>query len=250
MGISIHDIESMTEQEVRENALEHMVIKDHDIYFVDFGGNFGYSYLVFYDGANIKYAADYQLHHSTMTQMELRKAYINGIKKKLFTDAEILRGVKTYDDLESKRYYLRNYYGFRKPHVTIFRINPTDAEQAEFERKTADMIYDPISFAFYDDREFVKRHVELYNKLEESLKKLDEDFEYWKSAFKYEMWNHEFIYDDYQANWDVLSCFGNPTYRDDDDPNAYMEELGFNRTKKHAYMMAAVEYLKEVEAYM
>ena len=40
---TIKEIEAMTENDAQEMAIESMVIKDHNIYFVDFGGYFGYS---------------------------------------------------------------------------------------------------------------------------------------------------------------------------------------------------------------
>lgn len=53
---TIKDIESLTFDEAAEIALEHINIKDHDILFVDFGGYFGYSALVFKNKKHIYYA--------------------------------------------------------------------------------------------------------------------------------------------------------------------------------------------------
>lgn len=74
--MGIYDIEAMTEQEASNNASEEMSIKGHQIYFVNFGGYFGYSCLVFKNGKQIKYCNDYQLHHNGKTPEELRAYYI------------------------------------------------------------------------------------------------------------------------------------------------------------------------------
>ncbi|MBR6859841.1 MAG: hypothetical protein IKM73_00780, partial [Acidaminococcaceae bacterium] len=62
----IQEIESVTEEQARDSALETLSIKGHTIYLVDFGGTFGYSCLVFCNGRHIYYANDYQLHHGTV----------------------------------------------------------------------------------------------------------------------------------------------------------------------------------------
>lgn len=46
-ALAINDIELLTFDEAAEIALDYINIKDHDILFVDFGGYFGYSALVF-----------------------------------------------------------------------------------------------------------------------------------------------------------------------------------------------------------
>lgn len=53
---TIRDIEALTEAQAAAKQLEVTEIKGHQIYFVDFGGYFGYSVLVFADGHYIKYA--------------------------------------------------------------------------------------------------------------------------------------------------------------------------------------------------
>mgnify|MGYP006983152606 CR=1 FL=1 len=53
---TIRDIEALTEAQAAAKAIEVTEIKGHQIYFVDFGGYFGYSVLVFADGHHIKYA--------------------------------------------------------------------------------------------------------------------------------------------------------------------------------------------------
>ena len=64
MEWDIHRIEALSEHEAQTMALDTEAIKAHSVYFVDFGGYFGYSCLVFRNGHHIYYANDYELHHS------------------------------------------------------------------------------------------------------------------------------------------------------------------------------------------
>ena len=43
---TIRDIETLTEAQAAEMAIEAATVKGHQVYFVDFGGYFGYSVLV------------------------------------------------------------------------------------------------------------------------------------------------------------------------------------------------------------
>ena len=60
---TIREIESIDQATASAMAQGHEIIKDHDVYFVDFGGYFGYSALVFAEGRHIYHANDYALHH-------------------------------------------------------------------------------------------------------------------------------------------------------------------------------------------
>ena len=100
-GYTIRDIESLAEQQAAEMAEEAQIIKEHQVYFVDFGGYFGYSALVFAEGHHIKYANDYALHHADMTRSELRAFYLNSLNNKLFTVDE-LKTVRDYNDKTKK----------------------------------------------------------------------------------------------------------------------------------------------------
>ena len=120
---TIKDIEAMTEETAKEMAIETMVIKEHHVYFVDFGGYFGYSTLVFKNNHHIHYANDYQLHHYHETTEELKKIYINRLHNILFTESEILEPLHSYDEYNQKSRYLRNYYGMQQEYITIFCIH-------------------------------------------------------------------------------------------------------------------------------
>ena len=98
---NINTIEPITYSHAAEMAIEKMSIKAHDCFFVDLGGNFGYSVLVFKNAMHIHYANDYELHHSLIVEEKgregLRKYYIESLNNKLFTDAELMESVSSYD---------------------------------------------------------------------------------------------------------------------------------------------------------
>ena len=108
------------------------------------------------------------------------------------------------------------------------------------------MIYDPISFAYYHNKEFVEHHVKLYEQLLKVKELRVKDFDYMKNAFINEMFNHEYIYNN-QGNYDVLSAFGNITYNKNDDVEKYFKELNFSNLQKRAYMAAIKKYNSIVE---
>lgn len=237
---SIDQIEAMAESEAQEMALETMQIKGHNVYFVDFEGYFKYSALVFMDGMHIHYANDYELHHPDKTREELRGRYIETMNHKLYTEDEIVGPVSDYDDYKAKDYFLRNYYGMRRKNVSIFYCGPKEAKP-----NTAGMIYDPVAFAYFDDADFVKHHVGLLDSLEKSWKAKQDDYEFMKSAFISEMWNHEYAIN-WQGDYDVLSVFGNIHYdRSDNDLQNYFDQLDFTDTQRRAYLDARREYMRK-----
>ena len=153
---TIRDIETLTEAQAAEMATEATEIKGHQIYFVDFGGYFGFSVLVFADGHHIKYANDYELHHKGKNRDELREFYLDSLKRKLFT-ADEMETVSDYQDKQAKECYIRNYYGLRRDHVSMFFCGP-DEEREKLRKKTENMIFSHVFLAFYDkkDADFVK----------------------------------------------------------------------------------------------
>ena len=243
---NISDIENITEKEAQEMAIETMEIKGHKIYFIDFEGYFGFSYVVFKNGHHIYHANDYELHHKGKTRMELKILYINKINNILFTEEELAEPLTDYDEYNNKKHFLHNYYGMRTDYVSIFG-KVTDETQAEFDRKTKTMTYNPVAFAYMPDAEFVKHHIELLNTLEKAKDDISNNYEYLKNAYLYEMHNHEYGIN-WQADYDTLSCFGNIEYHDT-DLNAYFEELNFTDLQKRAYLDARKQYFKETENY-
>lgn len=252
---TIEDIENITEEQAKEMCgRQHMTIKGHECYFVDFGGYFGFSVLVFCEGRHIHYANDYALHHKytkynedgTTERVEpnygeLLKAYIEGRKNKLFTDEE-LKTVKDYDDYRAKSEYLHNYYPMRREHLSMFFIG-SDEEREKRRKQAEKMIFSPVAFGYFDEKDegFAEHLHELYEGLEEA-KNNAESYDYWKSAFKYEMFNHEYGIN-WQGDCDILTHFGFKAFR---EPDAE----GFKRMNEieaRAYDDARREYYKETE---
>lgn len=217
-----------------------------------FGGfdEYGYSCLVFKDGHHVHYANDYQLHHSNKNPKELRAYYAEKLGRILFADEEIGEPLSDYDEYKRKEYFLRNYYIMRVDYLSMFGCRKTKEEIAAYNRKKAKMHFDPVGFAYVKDPEFVKRHLLLFNKLVEAKLKTDMDYEYQKTAFLTEMYNHEYGIN-WQADFDTLSAFGNihtPRSSAEDTLESYFEQLEFNEVQRRAYLDAREEYYKHVTA--
>ena len=241
---TIYDIEALTEEQAAAMATEAANIKDHQVYFVDFGGYFGYSVLVFADRHHIKYADDYELHHKDKTRDELKKYYLASLNSKLFA-ADEMETVRDYKDKQAKEYYIRNYYGMRRDHISMFFIG-SDEEREKLRKKTENMIFSPVFMAYYDkkDADFVKQGAEMYSTLEHAAEKNNTPA-YWKSAFLYEMFNHEYGIN-WQGDYDVCSCFGNcSSVGNIDDLNALFNACKFSDVQRAAYMAARREYSKQ-----
>lgn len=244
---TICDIEALTEAQAAKMAIEAATIKGHQVYFVGFGGYFGYSALVFADGHHIKYADDYELHHKGKSRDELREFYRASLSRKLFT-AEEMGTVSDYQDKQAKEYYIRNYYGMRRDHISLFFCG-SEKERERARNKTGSMIFSPVFLAYYDkkDADFVKSGEELLATLEKAEPKKD-DAEYWKGAFLREMLNHEYGIN-WQADFDVCSCFGDCSgVIDIDDINALFDACKFSDVQRAAYMAARREYSKQSAA--
>lgn len=241
---TIRDIEVLTEEQAAKMATEAATIKGHQVYFVDFGGYFGYSALVFADGHHIKHADDYELHHAGKSRAELWEFYLDSLSRKLFT-AEDMETVSDYQDKQAKEYYIRNYYGMRRDHISMFFCGP-DSEREKLRKQTETMIFSPVFLAYYDkkDADFVKSGEKLLSTLEKAEPQKDNP-EYWKGAFLREMFNHEYGIN-WQADFDVCSCFGNcSSVENIDDLNALFNACKFSDVQRAAYMAARREYSKK-----
>ena len=219
---SIRDIEALTEKQAAEIALETENFKGYQLYFVDFGGYFGYSVLVFADGHHIKYANDYELHHQGKSREELRKFYLKSLSKKLFTENE-LKTVASYDDKKAKEYYIRNYYGMRRDYISMFFCGP-DEEREKLRKKTEKMLFSPVFFAYYDKKnaDFVKHGAELLATLEKAEPQND------------------------NGDFDVCSCFGDcSSVKNYEDINELFTACKFSDVQQAAYMAARREYGKK-----
>ena len=246
---TIRDIEVLTEEQAAAMSIEAAEIKEHQVYFVDFGGYFGYSALVFADGHHIKHADDYELHHARKSRDELREFYFASFSRKLFT-ADEMSTVSDYQDKQAKEYYIRNYYGLRRDHISMFFCGP-DSERENLKKQTENMIFSPVFLAYYDkkDADFVKSGEKLLAALENAEPDKGNS-EYWKSAFLREMFNHEYGIN-WQADFDVCSCFGNcSSVANIDDLNALFDACNFSDVQRAAYMAAQREYSKQsIELY-
>ncbi len=242
---TIHDIEALTEQQAAEMAESAQDIKGHNVYFVDFGGYFKFSALVFADGQHIIYANDYELHHPNTDRAALRKIYIDTLNSKLFTLDEMRGQVSTYDELRAKEYYIRNYYGHRRPHISMWFVG-SDAQREALRQQIKNMVFSPVFCAYYDpkDADFVKQGAELLDGLTLANEANSENADFWESAFLYEMFNHEYGIN-WQADYDVCACFGDVSkVKDYTNTSELFDACGFNDTQRKAYAAACREYAK------
>lgn len=191
---NITSIENITYEEAKTHALETIKIKDHDCFFVDFGGHFGYSVLVFRNEKHIHYADDYELHHGYLVEEQgkeaLRQYYIDTMNGKLFTDAELLQGVTSYDEYKRKDYFLRNYWIMQFDRLSIFGIG--DKAQKEFdETKSNFPFYNPVSFCYVADTEIVEQSKMFSEHLEKVYEELKTDDVAFRDMVSRELANHE-----------------------------------------------------------
>lgn len=191
---NITNIENITYEEAKKNVLETMKIKDHDCFFVDFGGNFGYSVLVFRNGRHIHFASDYELHHGYLVKEQgkeaLRQYYIDAMNNILFTDGELLQGVTSYDEYKRKDYFLRNYWIMQFDSLSIFGIG--DKAQKEFDKAKPNFpFYNPISFCYVADAGIVEKSKMFSEHLEKVYEELKTDDEAFRDMVKRELANHE-----------------------------------------------------------
>ena len=248
-SVTIADIESMTEEMAQNCAEEHLRIKDHDVYLIDFGGHFGYSACVFCNGHHIHYANDYELHHKGHDNKWLRDWYVETLNNKLFTEEELKEPIKSYSDYTRKDYFLRNYYPMREDYISAFRIATTEKEDKAFEKSVQDMFYNPISFSYFKDKEFVKHCIDLHVALSKAKDDTLDNYEYWVDAIYSEMCNHEYGIN-WQRDFDTLSAFGNPNWYGDDydsNLNKMFDDVGFNDMQRKAYFAAKAKYYDMAE---
>lgn len=237
----------LNEEQIAEQADERVDIKGFNVYLGTYWER-GYCAIVIKNGRRIYYADIHQLHYDWFLKehdvKELRNKYIESLNSKLFTEEELKEPLKTYDEYNRKSYFLHNYYGMQEEYISQFFIVTPESE-AEFKEKTKNMYYNPVCFGYFKNKEFVEKCIQLHVELSKRFTETDNNFEYQKSAFLYEMYNHEYGIN-WQADYDVISCFGRIKYREDNDINKYFDEAGFNETQKKAYIEARNQYYKEM----
>lgn len=193
-SLAINDIESLTFDEAAEIALDYINIKDHDVLLVDFGGYFGYSALVFKNEKHIYYANEYELHYKYLVEKQgkpaLKDCYYNKLNKKLFTEAELMGVVKSYDDYTAKSYYLQNYWIMQFDRLSCFGIGAQ--WKKEFEEKNKIYKYFcPACFCYVKDNEIVKRANKLFEHLQVEFNKIKLSDEVFREMISTELANHE-----------------------------------------------------------
>ena len=240
------DIDNIMEEQAKEEAEECLRIKGHDVYLTEIEEYYGYSALVFKDGKYIRYSSDFGLHHSRLRndKNQLRQYYIERMNRVLFEDGDISEPLQTYEEYLRKMEYLVNSYPLRVDSISEFQCFHNDEEEKEFFESINGMVYDPVGYCYVKDVEFVKKHINLMNSLQEQQKAKKNDYDYFKSAFMYEMNNHEYVIN-WQGDYDVFSVFGNVEYSENIED--YFRQLNFTDTMKKAFMDARREYLKRAE---
>lgn len=194
--MNITTIENLAYEEAKNIAMEHMIIKDHDCFFIDFSGYFGYSILVFKNNKHIYHANDYELHHRHLVKEKgrnaLREYYIKEMNGKLYTDAEMMEEPSSYDEYEKKNHFLRNYYIMRQDYISVFFIG-TDAEREERQKRIEKNYpyYNPVSFCYVSDPEIVNIQKKYLEILQNAYKHLLNDLEIFQEMVRKELANHE-----------------------------------------------------------
>ena len=240
---TIKEIESLNENDALAICESRETIKGHEIYFVDFGGYFGFSALVFRNGGYLHYCNDYELHHKGHSHEWLVTWYRDTLNNKLFTDSELEKPSADYQEEQNKEYYIRNYYIMQVPYISAFRICTTEKDEKQFKKETAGMIYNPLSFCYVkpEYKDFIQKQAALYKAMQDAKKNNVNDFEFQKNAFLREMFNHEYGIN-WQADFDTLSAFGRITWNRDENINDWFAELKFTDIQKRAYFAARKEY--------
>lgn len=244
MKMTIDEIEALDESTVKAMATETVEIKGHTVYFADLGEYFGYSALVFADGRHIYHANDYALHHGDMKDdmQSLRDWYVKTMNEKLFTEDELRIPSDDYSELKEKEYYLRNYYPMRREYQTVFCSEKDVAEW--YKRDKASAVFSPIALGYFKRSDAVfAAHLKELHKAFVACNNPLRDYKHAKSAFEYEMRNHEYPIN-WQGDWDVIGCFAKVEYKGD---GTEIEQTGWTDEIKRAYRDAAMEVRKERE---
>lgn len=192
--MTITEIEKITYEQAKEIAVEEMKIKEHDCLFVEIDGYFGYSILVFKNGKHIYYANDYELHHRWLVKEKgkaaLRDYYIEEMNNKLYTDAELLEPIKTYEEYDKKDHFLRNYWIMRYDYLSVFAISKEDKKKLEDGKKLYPF-FNPISFCYVKDEDVINTQNKYMYNIETEYKKLKENNDTFREMVRYELGNHE-----------------------------------------------------------
>ena len=112
------------------------------------------------------------------------------MNNKLFTDAELLQGVASYDEYKRKNYFLCNYWIMQFDRISIFGIGK-EAQKKFNEVKPNFPFYNPISFCYVADSEIVEKSKMFSEHLEKEYAELKADDEAFRDMVSRELANHE-----------------------------------------------------------
>ena len=169
--MTIREIEKLTFAQAKSIAIEH------DCFFVELGGHFGYSVLVFKNGRHIYHANDYELLHSFTVEKNGKEGiwqyYIKSLNKKLFTDSELLEPIDSYEEYNRKDYFLRNLWIMRYDYISAFAI------------------FNSMSFCYVANKEIIDEESKYFEHLQKEYEKLSNDLDSFREIIAIELANHE-----------------------------------------------------------
>lgn len=95
----------------------------------------------------------------------------------------------------------------------------------------------PGTFYFKNDAETIREYFN-HDTDGELRKMMEDDKEFCREAFEYEMWNHEYPIN-WEGDYDVCSCFGHVEFDECKEAFDYLTELGFTAGVIKIYLDAA-----------
>ena len=192
--MTIREIERITFAEAQNMAIATTEIKEHDCFFVELGEHFGYSVLIFKNGRHIYHANDYELHNSHIVTKKgkeaLKRYYIKSLSKKLFTNAELLEPIGSYEEYNRKDYFLRNYWIMRYDYISAFAITEEDQNTIE-EGKKSHPFFNSMSFCYVGDEKIIHEEAKYFEHLHNEFEKLYDDLDTFRKMVSTELANHE-----------------------------------------------------------
>lgn len=255
MSIKIFELEELREdifctQFAGEYELH--AVKGYNVYLLDIGGHLGYSMIIYGDRRQIKYANDHELHHRSKTREELRDMYLKSAERQLYTEAELAQPLKDYFDYQRRRRYITELMPLRRDFMSIFYYASTEEEKAErLIQRAEHPVHCAAALGCFkeEDADFAKQITDLHEQLCRQMEDTVNNYEYQKSAFYYELGNHEYHINTYQGDWDTLRAFGNITWKGQGKAarEEYYKELNFTPTQIKAFEDARREYMKKAD---
>ena len=192
--MTIREIERITFAEAQNMAIATTEIKEHNCFFVELGEHFGYSVLIFKNGRHIYHANDYELHNSHIVTKKgkeaLKRYYIKSLSKKLFTNAELLEPIGSYEEYNRKDYFLRNYWIMRYDYISAFVITEEDQNAIE-EGKKSHPFFNSMSFCYVANKEIIDEESKYFEHLQKEYEKLSNDLDSFREIIATELANHE-----------------------------------------------------------